>query len=117
VTSQITEAAAVSVSSIQRASYFAALSVAEQIMSVTTVLPTSVDVQVYPWSPAAPQVSFHFHRDVESMRMFAAEQQLSVSEVTRGNGAVYTEAVRLDARGVRVVAWTLSEAAPPAVAA
>lgn len=117
MTSQITEASASSTDDVRRNSYFAALSLAEQIMSVTTVLPTNFDVQVEAWSPSAPQISFYFHRNPEALRAFAAEQQLAVSVTTRGNGSVYTEAVRLDAQGVRVVAWSLSPANPSAVAA
>lgn len=101
----------------QRSSYMAALSLAEQIMSVTAVLPTDFRVVVHSWSPSAPELSFYFHRDPVSLREFAAAQGLVESETVRGDGSVYVEATREDARGVRVVAWTLSDPKSSAVAA
>lgn len=95
----------------QRRNYMAALSLAEQIMSETTVLPTSLDVQVHAWSPLAPELRFYFHRDPEALRQFAAEQQLVESVTTRDDGSVYIEAARQIEQGVRVVAWTLSDGA------
>lgn len=117
MTTETTELAPQAADSVQRNSYMAALALAEQLMNVTTVLPTNVDVQVHAWSPSLPQISFYFHRNLEALRKFAAEQQLTESVTTRDNGSVYTEAVRQSEQGVRVVAWTLSDAKPSAVTA
>lgn len=101
----------------QRKSYMAALSLAETIMSEALALPTSFDVNVHPWTPNSPELRFYFHHDVSGLRQFRDDQMLTESVQTREDGSVYIEAVREDVSGVRVVAWTLSDAKPSAVAA
>ncbi|UUU21673.1 hypothetical protein [Streptomyces sp. DSM 40750] len=111
MTTETTEPIAENGVSAQRGSYMAALSLAEQILSKSSTLPTNLDVTVHPWAPKQPELRFYFHRDVPSLRQFRDDQMLTESMVTRENGSVYIEAVREDVRGVRVVAWTLTDAA------
>lgn len=117
MTTQITEAAPSSKDSMRRNNYMAALSLAETIMSETLALPTNFDVNVYPWAPNSPELRFYFHHDVAGLRQFRDEQMLTESAKEREDGSIYIEAVREDVEGVRVVAWTLSDAKPSAVAA
>ncbi|WP_328934193.1 MULTISPECIES: hypothetical protein [unclassified Streptomyces] len=102
---------------VQRRSYMTALSLAAQIMGETHALPNSFEVIVHPWAPAKPELRFYFHRDVPSMRQFRDDQMLTETMEPREDGSVYCEAVREDVWGVRVVAWTLTDAKAPAVAA
>ncbi|MGW2379266.1 hypothetical protein [Streptomyces sp. NPDC001658] len=121
MTAQITESAAQEAEaepSSRLRSYMVALSLAEQIISdCTGTLPTSFEVLVYPWAPTAPELRFYFHRDVPGMRQFRDDQMLTETMQPRENGAVLCEAVRDDVRGVRVVAWTLTDPKSSAVAA
>ncbi|MFJ4624298.1 hypothetical protein [Streptomyces sp. NPDC088812] len=117
MTSQITEPATQAADLVQRNSFMTALSVAEQIMSETSVLPTEFDVAARPWAPGAPELRFYFHNDMPGLRQFRDDQMLTESMRTREDGSVYIEAVREDVRGVRVVAWTLTDAEASAVAA
>lgn len=121
MTDQITEPAtqeAGSGPSSRLRNYMAALSLAEQIVSdCTGTLPTSFEVIVHPWAPTQPELRFYFHRDVPGMRQFRDDQMLTETMHPRENGAVYCEAVRADVRGVRVVAWTLTDPKSSAVAA
>ncbi|GAQ52123.1 hypothetical protein [Streptomyces acidiscabies] len=117
MTIHITDHPAQPVDVVQRNSYMAALSLAEQIMSETTALPTNFDVSVHRWSPNQPELRFYFHLDLPGLRAFRDEQALTESVKTREDGSVYIEAVREDVRGVRVTAWTLSDPKPSAVAA
>lgn len=114
---ETTELAPQSVDSVSRNSYMAALSLAEQIMSESHALPHDFRVTVHPWAPAAPELSFYFHRDIPGLRQFRDDQMLTETMVKREDGSVYIEATRDDVRGVRVVAWTLSDAEVQAVAA
>jgi hypothetical protein len=100
----------------QRRSYMAALSLAETIMSETSVVPAEFSIVAYPWAPAKPELRFYFHRDVEALRKFRDEQSLTESSTPQSDGSVHVEASRDDVRGVRVVAWTRA-AASSAVAA
>lgn len=102
---------------VQRNSYMAALSLAEHIMSETGALPTDFTVASRPWEPGTPELRFYFHHDVSGLRQFRDDQKLTESVETRANGSVYIEAVREDVRGVRVVAWTLTDAEASVVAA
>ena len=83
-----------------------ALSVAEQIISETSVAPTSFEVRVPDWSAGTTEISFYFHRDVVSLRQFRDEQMLTETREDRESG-VYIEAAADHHEGVRVVAWTL----------
>lgn len=103
--------------SVRRESYMAALSLAETIMSESLVMPTDFTVAVHSWAPKGPELRFYFHRDVPGLRQFRDNQMLTESTETREDGSVYIEAVREDVRGVRVVAWTLTDANASAVAA
>ena len=121
MTAQITEPAAQAAESeppSRLRNYMAALSLAEQIISdCTGTLPTSFKVLVHPWAPNEPELRFYFHRDVPGMRQFRDDQMLTETMQPRENGAVYCEAVRADVRGVRVIAWTLTDPKSSAVAA
>lgn len=101
----------------QRRSYMAALSLAEQIMSETATLPTDFRVIVHSWAPSAPELIFYFHRDVPALRQFRDEQTLTETTKHNEDGSVYIEAARDDVSGVRVVAWTLTDATSSAAAA
>lgn len=120
MTTETTEPAVASVDSVRLNSYMTALSLAELIMSdCTGTLPTSFEVLVHSWAPTKPELRFYFHRDVPGMRQFRDDQMLTETMTTREDGSVYCEAVREDddGDGVRVVAWTLTDAQPSAVAA
>lgn len=117
MTTETTELAPQPVDSMRRSSYMAALSLAEQIISETTTLPTDFQVAVKPWAPDKPELRFYFHRDIPGLRQFRDDQMLTESMETGQDGSVHIEATRNDVRGVRVVAWTLIPAEAPAVAA
>lgn len=114
---EITERTAQPADLVQRNSFMAALSLAEQLMSETTALPTDFTVAAHPWTPNEPELRFYFHHDVAGLRQFRDDQMLTETMTTREDGSVYVEATREDVRGVRVVAWTLSNPAASAVAA
>lgn len=101
----------------QRSSFMTALSLAEQLVSESTTLPYSFDVQVRPTAPAEPQIRFYFHMDVPGLRQFRDDHMLTETAETRDDGSVYIEATRVDVRGVRIVAWTLTDPAPTEVTA
>jgi hypothetical protein len=112
-----TEATEPTTENAQRASYMTALSLAEQIMSESSTLPTDFTISVKAYAPDEPELRFYFHRDVSGLRQFRDDQMLTESMETREDGSVYIEAVRQDVRGVRVEAWTLFPADVPAVSA
>lgn len=95
----------------QRNSYMTALSLAEQLISESAVLPTEFMVAARPWTPSEPELRFYFHDDIAGLRQFRDDQMLTESMETRNDGSVYIEAARDDVRGVRVTAWTLTPAA------
>lgn len=107
---EITELAPQPTDLVQRNSFMAALSLAEQIMSETTALPTSFEIAVYPWRAGEPELRFYFHHDLPGLRQFRDEQFLTESRQDRENGSVCFEATGELVRGVRVVAWTLLSA-------
>lgn len=118
MTIQITDSVSDTTDSVRRGSYMAALSLAEQIMSETTALPTDFQVAARPWTPDVPELRFYFHRDLPGLRQFRDDQWLTETREDREDGSVYIEATREDVRGVRVVAWVLLPAeAAAAVAA
>ncbi|MFI8865305.1 hypothetical protein ACIGNW_00075 [Streptomyces sp. NPDC053707] len=96
-------------SQTQRASFTAALSVAEALLAGSPVLPSSVELQVYPWTPATPAVVVYFHDEPDSVRQFAGRFELVATDTTRPDGAVHTEASGLLC-GVQVRAWSLLSA-------
>ncbi|MEV8432039.1 hypothetical protein ACWHLZ_27865 [Streptomyces chartreusis] len=108
MTTEITQAPTENGVSVQRQNYFKALSLAEQIMSETTKLPTSFDVRVPAFTPNEPELRFYFHHDVPGLRQFRDDQMLTETREDRAN-SVYLEATR-DVDGVRVIAWTLLNA-------
>ena len=114
---ETTELSAPSITDVRRSNYMAALSLAEQIMSETTVMPTDFKVTVYSFAPNDPEISFYFHRDVASLQQFAGERGLTVSVEPRETGSVYHEAAGQAVRGVRVTAWSLISNDEAAVAA
>lgn len=96
-------------SQTQRASFTAALSVAEALLIGAPVLPTSVEIQAYPWTPDSPAVVVYFHDEPDSVRQFAAQFEMPATDTTRPDGSVYTEATGLLC-GVQVRAWALLSA-------
>lgn len=102
---------------VRRGSYMAALSLAEQIVSVSLALPADFSVKASEWAPDEPELRFYFHRDAGGLRQFCREQRLTESVEHREDGSVYIEAAGEPVRGVRVVAWTLFPAEASAVAA
>ncbi|SDM47648.1 hypothetical protein SAMN04487981_101647 [Streptomyces sp. cf386] len=116
MTTEITETPAENGVSVRRRNYMKALSLAEQIMSETGLLPTNFDVKVPAFAPNEPELRFYFHRDVAGLRQFRDGQMLTESMETREDGSVYIEATR-EISGVHVEAWTLFPADASAEAA
>lgn len=107
MTTEITETPAETGVSLQRQSYMAALSLAEQLMSETSQLPTDFEVKASASAPGSPELRFYFHRNAAALRQFRDDQMLTETMDRRKDGSVCIEATREDVRGVRVVAWTL----------
>ncbi|ARF75710.1 hypothetical protein B7C62_28225 [Kitasatospora albolonga] len=97
------------VSTTQRHSYMAALSLAETLLSETTALPTDFIVSAADWEPGAPSIRFYFHDTPGLVREFAAQFSLEVAVRPAGSGGEYTEASGFR-DGVRVRAWALLSA-------
>ncbi|MGW1814253.1 hypothetical protein ACWCQM_11905 [Streptomyces sp. NPDC002125] len=91
---------------VQRNSYMAALSLAETLLSETTAVPTSVNVEASHFAPATPLIKVYFHRDPAAVLRFAAQFGLVVSVEKHLNGGEYTEA-NAERDGVKVQAWAL----------
>ncbi|WP_327246589.1 hypothetical protein [Streptomyces sp. NBC_01320] len=94
----------------RRNSYMAALSLAETILSESTVIPSSFVIEVMEHAPTEPTIRFYFHRDPAAVAEFADERWMNVTTKTHDDGAVYTEAQGAPCRGVRVTAWALTSA-------
>lgn len=108
--SETTELAPQPVDSAQRSSYMKALSLAEQIMSETSALPTNFIVAVPHYAPDQPGICFYFHHDLAGLRQFRDDQWLSETREDRDNGWVYFEVKGAALGGVSVSAWTLLDA-------
>lgn len=93
----------------QRASFTAALSVADALLVGTPVLPTSMELQSYPWTPDDPAVVVYFHDQPDSVHAFAAQFEMTATDTTLPDGSVRTEATGLVC-GVQVRAWALLSA-------
>ncbi|TXS78648.1 hypothetical protein [Streptomyces sp. sk2.1] len=90
----------------QRASFMAALSLAETLLAETTAIPTHLHVEATEWSPMTPTVRAYFHHDPAAVREFANQFFLEVADSVRADGLVQTEASgRRD--GIAVQAWAL----------
>ncbi|MFB8035911.1 hypothetical protein ACFC5Z_23770 [Streptomyces sp. NPDC056004] len=94
----------------QRVSYMTALSLAETIVSESTVMPTSFGIEAPKHAPTEPTIKLYFHRDPIAVAEFADERWMDVTTETRDDGSVYTEARGGLCRGVLVTAWTLMPA-------
>lgn len=92
----------------QRDGFMAALAAAEQFISTSPVLPSSMDIRCYPWD-CTPEISPYFHGRAEAVREFAAFFGAEVSERIHDDGRVNTEAVGR-VNGVAFRAWSLTEA-------
>lgn len=101
------------VADAQRRGYMAALSVAEQVISICPQLPASLEINCNQWAPNEVSVRLYFH-DSE-MGVAALARELAVETTTRphreGNPAPYTSLNTVVA-GLPVEAWTLGLAAP-----
>ncbi|MFD4855065.1 hypothetical protein [Streptomyces atratus] len=95
---------------VPRISYMAALSLAETIISESTVIPSSFVIEVLEHAPTEPVIRFYFHRNPAAVREFADECWMGVTTETRADGSVFTEARGTDRRGVLVTAWSLMPA-------
>ncbi|WP_335936665.1 hypothetical protein [Streptomyces sp. PTD5-9] len=101
----------------RRDAYMAALSVSEQMVSTTPVLPTSVVVEMAEWHDG-PLITWFFSRDAAAVRSFAAHVAAPVTEAPNGDGSARTYVSAIGAvNGVRVVAYTLVDTAAGQVAA
>lgn len=108
MTTETTQKLAQTDISLQRLSYMKALSLAEQIMSETPVMPTEFDVRVPKWAPGEPELVFNFHRNADGVRAFAGWRRMDVVSTDQANGSILVEARgELPVEGVRVSAWTL----------
>lgn len=105
------------VTTVRRANYMTALSLAEQILSETTAIPTNFSVATPHYAPDEPSLRFHFHRNPDALREFATERSMSVTTTIQDNGYEYTEATGALCRGVRVEAWSLVSAEAAAATA
>ncbi|WP_329163964.1 hypothetical protein OHB49_29050 [Streptomyces sp. NBC_01717] len=110
MSTQITAPTEPDTGTVPRNSYMAALSLAETILSESTVIPSSFVIEVTEHAPADPIIRFYFHRDPAAVAEFADERWMNVSTETRNDGSVYTEAQGAPRRGVRVTAWALMPA-------
>ncbi|WP_406735389.1 hypothetical protein OG508_28265 [Streptomyces sp. NBC_01108] len=90
-----------------RISYMTALSLAETIISESTVIPSSFVIEVLDHAPTEPVIRFYFHRDPAAVHEFADERWMNVTTEPRNDGSVYTEARGGLCRGVLVTAWSL----------
>jgi hypothetical protein len=99
-----------------RDSYMSALSLAETLLSETTAIPTSLQVEATPWSPAMPIIRAYFHHDPTAVREFAGQFLLEVADSVRSDGFVQTEASG-QRDGVAVQAWALVTAEDEGLAA
>lgn len=93
----------------RRARFMKALSLAEQLMSEMATLPFQFEIYASTWGDYEPEIRFYFHMDIPGLRQFRDDQALTETTETRNSGAVYIQAARDDVRGVRVVAWTLTD--------
>lgn len=100
----------------QRNSFMAALSLTETLLSETTAVPTSVDIQSAHWSPEEPVIRIYFHDDPAGAREFAGQFFLEVTDTVRPDRSVYTEASG-QRDGVAVQAWALLSAEQAAAVA
>jgi hypothetical protein len=95
---------------VQRRGYLAALSVAEQVISICPQLPHSVEIDCASFAPNAA-VRLYFHRSEAGVAALARE--LAVPTSTRphrdANPAPYTS-LNTTVAGIPVEAWTLGEA-------
>ncbi|MCX5112172.1 hypothetical protein OOK13_40445 [Streptomyces sp. NBC_00378] len=110
MSTQITAPTAPDMGVQQRISYMTALSLAEMIISESTVMPASFVIEVVEHRPTKPAIRFYFHQDPAAVREFADERWMDVTAETRDDGSVYTEARGGLCRGVLVTAWTLMPA-------
>ncbi|WP_405391113.1 hypothetical protein OG596_26600 [Streptomyces sp. NBC_01102] len=101
--------------SVQRTSYMAAFSLAETLLSETTAVPTSVNVEAAHFAPAAPLIKVYFHHDSAAVREFAAQFSLVVKVEEFPEGQQYTEA-NSERHGVKIQAWALLNAEQVAAA-
>ncbi|MFB7845462.1 hypothetical protein ACFC34_00300 [Streptomyces sp. NPDC056053] len=100
----------------QRASFMAALSLAETLLSETTAIPTSLSIEATPWSASTPTIRAYFHHDPAAVRKFAEQFLLEVAVSAVSDRSVQTEASgRRD--GVVVQAWALVRAEDEEMAA
>ncbi|MFH8797090.1 hypothetical protein [Streptomyces sp. NPDC017941] len=90
----------------QRMAYMHLLSLAERIISTSSVLPTDFTVQVRPTAVDEPALRFYFHNDPDSVGVFAAEHGMNLLTEERG-ASLYTEARSAPVEGIAVTAWTL----------
>ncbi|THA78381.1 hypothetical protein E6R60_05710 [Streptomyces sp. A0642] len=101
----------------RRDAYMHALSVSEQLMSSTPVLPTAMRVDMAPWNDG-PTILWSFHRDRDAVASFAAHFGISVTERPHddeGTSTYVSTTGVID--GVQVEAYALVDAAPEQVAA
>ncbi|MET9517001.1 hypothetical protein [Streptomyces sp. NPDC002994] len=95
---------------VRRMNYMAALSLAETILSETTVIPTHFAVTCADVAPDEATLRFYFHRDAAAVARFADELYLDVTTTVQDDDGVFTEACGGLHRGVQVTAWSLMPA-------
>ncbi|MCF3101491.1 hypothetical protein IPZ58_07845 [Streptomyces roseoverticillatus] len=102
----------------QRRGHMAALSVAEQIVSISPVAPTHVRATCRDYAADKPSVDVYFHRSAGGVEELA--EVLGADVTTRPNGdedpRPFTSMVTVMA-GVSVQAWTLGDESTVAVVA
>jgi hypothetical protein len=96
----------------QRDGFMAALAAAEQFISASPVLPSSMDIRCYSWDPT-PEAAPYFHDRPDAVRVFAEYFGGTVTErlnyPDRADSDVMTEA-RGEVNGVAFRAWALAAA-------
>lgn len=91
----------------RRDGYMDALSVSEQMMSTTPVLPTEMTVVLAPWS-GGPTIRWMFHEDPAAVAAVGAHFGLPVTErPNRPKGTLTHVSATGTVSGVQVEAWAL----------
>lgn len=101
----------------RRDAYMAALSVSEQMVSTTPVLPTAITIRMPEWARTGPSIEWSFHRDAAAIVAFAEHFGVPVVASPHGDEATTRIFATGHTDGVLFEAYTLVDVAPGQVAA